>query len=101
MPGTVPVVDRSWYRTAGWLVAVSALLALVYFLGVSRGWIASVPPCESSLLQLAASACLLMSVVIRRRSLPVAIAVQVLSVALLIWSIGNLAESHGVGGSVS
>ena len=94
MPGTVPTVDRSWYRAAEWLVAGSALLALVYFLGVSRGLIAGAHPRESSLLQLAASACLLMSFVVRRRSLRSAIAVQALSVALLIWSIVSLARGR-------
>lgn len=94
MPGTVPIVDRSWYRTAEWLVAGSALFALVYFLGVSIGWIAGAPPRESSLLQLAASACLLMSVVVRRRSVSIAIAVQALSVAFLIWSIMSMARGR-------
>ena len=87
-PGSI--VDRRWYTLAELVAAVSASSALVYFVAVSRGWLPGEPPRPSSLLQLASSACLLISFVARRRSWPVAIAILALSVAFLVWSIASV-----------
>ena len=87
-PGSI--VGRRWYTLAELVAAVSAWGALVYFVAVSRGGLAGEPPHQSSLLQLASSACLLMSFVARRRSWPAAIAILALSVAFLVWSIASV-----------
>jgi hypothetical protein len=93
MSASLPFVERRWYRIAESVAAASALAALFYFVAVSRGWLTGDVVRPSTLLNLAASTCLLGSFVVRRRAMRWAFALQALGVLFLALSIVRL--GHG------
>ena len=93
-PMTVPVAQRRWYRVIEPFAATGALGAVLYFSGVSIGWLPGSVVKPSTFLGLAASICMLVSFMVRRRSNAYALAVMLLAVALLAWSVERVAHDQ-------
>jgi hypothetical protein len=92
-PEKISLYDQRWYQLGERVTVVAAFGTLMYFAAVSRSWLPGAAGPASSRLLLASMACFLASFVAKRRSLAVAIAVQVLAVLLLVLSIWALARA--------
>lgn len=92
-PEKIPLYDQRWYQRGERVAAVAAFATLIYFTAISRRWLPGAAGPASSRLLLASTACFLASFVAKRRSLALALGVQLLAVLLLALSIRALARA--------
>jgi hypothetical protein len=90
MTPPILITERPWYRVTQWIVAISALVAFVYFTARLRGWGGGEPTRLHSVLLMGSTTALLFSQLALFRRNALALALQAVAATLLVWSIAVL-----------